>query len=116
MLRDVFAWAYERSCAQFKVLREAMGEPNLIRLNYRAELRALVGEIVRGMAWPDEQELHVRAAQLGVAVEERPGFVAEAERDMRALRPEIIARYSLRKSEFDRWAGAVADRRPNPHR
>jgi hypothetical protein len=116
MLRDVFAWAYERSCAQFKVLREAMGEPNLIRLNYRAELRALVGEIVRGMAWPDEQELHVRAAQLGVAVEERPGFVAEAERDMRALRPEIIARYSLRKSEFDRWAEAVADRRPNPHR
>ena len=28
LLRDVFVWAYERSCGQFKVLREAMGDPD----------------------------------------------------------------------------------------
>lgn len=109
LLRDVFVWAYERSCAQFKVLREAMGEPNPIRLNYRAELRQLVADVVRGMSWPADEELQIRAEELGIPAADRVAFAAEAAGDLRFLRPDILARYSLRRSEFDRWADAVTE-------
>jgi len=111
LLRDVFVWAYERSCAQFKVLREAMGEPDPTRLNYRNELRELVRDAVRSLAWPADEDLHRVARELAVPAADRPAFVIEARKDLKSLRTNTLARYSLRNSEFERWATAVADRR-----
>lgn len=31
LLRDVFVWAYERSCARYSAVRQSLGEPDLIR-------------------------------------------------------------------------------------
>ncbi|WP_434478900.1 Fic family protein [Gemmatimonas sp.] len=107
LLRDVFAWAYERSCAQFKVLRQAMGDPDPIRLNYRAELRALVADIVRGRLRPTEDILVSLAKQSGVPTHDQGAFVVAARRDLRVLRPDILARYQLRMSEFDAWKQAT---------
>ncbi len=111
LLRDVFAWAYERSCQQFKVLREAMGEPDPIRLRYRVQLRALVTAVVEDMHWPDAAELAARAAQLEVPTLDREHFIAAAWRDLLGLRPEVLARYQLRPSQYERWKADVASRR-----
>jgi hypothetical protein len=57
LLRDVFAWAYERSCAQYHVVRNSLPQPDALRLHYRTELRAVVlkwGSYARGgqrLAW-----------------------------------------------------------------
>lgn len=112
LLRDVFAWAYERSCAQFKVLQEAMGQPDPIRLNYRAPLRALVSDVVRDSRWPDDAELALRAERLAVPQHDRAAFVIAARRDLVGLRADILARYGLRHSEFEVWARAVSGKRP----
>ena len=104
LLRDVFIWAYERSCAQFKVLREAMGEPNPIRLNYRTELRELVRDVVRQRQRPTGEELRRRAIELGTPETDRDAFVLEAQRDLEALHPAVLARYGLRVSEYEAWA------------
>ena len=111
LLRDVFTWAYERSCAQFKVLREAMGEPDPIRLNYRTQLRTLVAEAVRGMEWPSLGSLTRSAAGLGVRGEDQVAVAAEALKDLGALRPEVLARYAIRQSEYTTWAMTVAGAR-----
>ncbi|MDB4913549.1 MAG: fic/DOC family protein [Gemmatimonadetes bacterium] len=111
LLRDVFVWAYERSCSQFKVLRESMGEPNPIRLNYRQELRTIVADTVRDMVWPTDTELDARAQQLGIPGIDIARVVAELQRDLQSLRPEILARYSLRQSEYARWVTAVGPSR-----
>jgi Fic/DOC family len=103
LLRDVFAWAYERSCQQFKVLRAAMGDPDPIRLRYRTQLRVLVGDIVRNKITPTETELSARALSAGVPVADLDMFVQSASRDLRGLRPELLARYRLLGSEFDAW-------------
>jgi Fic family protein len=108
LLRDVFTWAYERSCAQLKVLREAMGDPNPIRLNYRAQLRTLVADVVRGMHWPSPETLALSAANLSVPRGDLEAVVSEAIRDLRGLRPETLGRYALRQSEFETWASAIA--------
>ena len=111
LLRDVFAWAYERSCAQFKVLQEAMGEPDPIRLNYRTHLRALVSDVVRGGTWPDDAELTRSAVRLAVPEHDREAFVMAARRELVGLRADILARYSLRHNDFEAWAKAAAGRR-----
>lgn len=108
LLRDVYAWAYERSCAQFKVLREAMGEPDPIRLNYRAHLRTIVADVVRGLDWPSLDALMRYAEQLRVPERDRGAVVSEAMKDLWALRPEFLARYALRQREYDAWVTAIA--------
>lgn len=108
LLRDVFTWAYERSCAQFKVLREAMGEPDPIRLNYRTQLRTVVADVVRGMNWSSLEMLARSAAELGVPRGDLEAVAGEAMKDLKVLRPEILARYALRQREYDTWAEAVA--------
>lgn len=112
LLRDVFAWAYERSCTQFKVLRQSMGEPDPIRLRYRTALRAVVAYLVRNRAWPSAAGLLTLAAEHSVPEHDQALFAAAATRDLRGLRADILARYSLRLSEFEAWIRAVGDRRP----
>jgi hypothetical protein len=46
LLRDVFAWAYARSCAQYRVVRESMGQPDPVRLRYRDALAEVVRHTV----------------------------------------------------------------------
>ena len=47
LLRDVFVWAYERSCRRYKTVRDSLPEPDRFRLKYRDALIEAVGEVVR---------------------------------------------------------------------
>ncbi len=47
-----FVWAYERSCAQYRVVRDSLGVPDPLRLRYRSELAQAVAETVRAGAAP----------------------------------------------------------------
>jgi hypothetical protein len=111
LLRHVFIQAYERSCTQFKVLRRAMGDPDPIRLGYRTELRAMVVDAVRELDWPSTETLLQHAEELGVPELDLAAVVNEAQKDLRALRPELLARYALRQCEYDAWARATATAR-----
>ena len=55
LLRDVFVWAYERSCQRYMAIRETVAEPDPIRLRYREALIAVVAEIVRAKQLPGER-------------------------------------------------------------
>ena len=46
LLRDVFVWAYERSCARYSAVRQSLGEPDPFRLRYRVLVAELM--VVRG--------------------------------------------------------------------
>jgi hypothetical protein len=111
LLRHVFIQAYERSCLQFKVLRQAMGDPDPIRLGYRTELRAMVVDAVRGLDWPAAETLLQHAEELGVPDLDRAAVANEALKDLKALRPEFLARYTLRQREYEAWVRATATTR-----
>lgn len=111
LLRDVFEWAYQRSCEQFTVLRQAMGDPDPIRLKYRLELRAMVAEMVRDHLWPSDEDLAGWANKNGIAEADSRAFVSASRTALIGLRADILARYSLRLSEFTAWEQAVAEHR-----
>jgi hypothetical protein len=47
LLRDVFSWAYERSCQRYFAITQTMAEPGLLRIRYREALILIVQAIVQ---------------------------------------------------------------------
>jgi hypothetical protein len=102
LLRDVFAWAYERSAQRYRVTVDALPEPDPFRLKYREALRELVGTIVREQLPPDAQTVTGLSSGL-VAEADRPRFVEMVLVDMKNLHPGNVARYRIRLAEFNAW-------------
>ena len=102
LLQDVFTWAYERSCEQFKAVRGTLPEPDPFRLKYRAELARTVVELVRSGAVTEPGAVRPLAATL-IPEEDRPRFVKMALTELRHLHEGNIARYRLHLPEFRAW-------------
>jgi hypothetical protein len=104
-LRDVFAWAYERSAARLSQVRASLGEPDPFRLEHRQALRQVVAEVVRGRVAPGERRAFLeRFADAQLPSAARAHFVAMAELEVEGLNEGTFARYGLRPSEFEAWA------------
>ncbi len=103
LLRDVFIWAYERSCAQYRVVRESMGQPDPVRLRYRDALVEVVRYTVVSMAPPGTRLLRAWAQQHGVPDGDREGFVERALSLLIGLHEGNIGRYRIRPAELQAW-------------
>jgi hypothetical protein len=82
LLRDVFLWAYERSCRRHMVIRDTTAEPDPVRLRHREALIAIVAELVRGQQRPGEVAVRRVAASL-VPAEDLDVVVPLAINDLR---------------------------------
>ena len=102
LLRDVFVWAYERSAQRYRVIVDALPEPDPFRLKYREALRELVGTIVREQLSPDAQTVSGLSSGL-IADADRPRFVEMVLEDIKNLHPGNVARYRIRLAEFNAW-------------
>ena len=47
LLRDVFLWAYERSCQRYLAIMHEMVEPDPLKIKYREALIHAVQKVVR---------------------------------------------------------------------
>ena len=103
-LRDVYVWAYERSCARYAAIRQSLGEPGPFRLRYRLALTEVVGDVVR-------ERLNKTAAvaflkkRVPELVEPDDGarFMALAESELVGLHEGNFARFRIRPTEFKVW-------------
>lgn len=102
LLADVFVWAYERSCQRYTVLKDSLPEPDPLRLRYRAELREVVGEMIRKGSPIDTKSIRELAAPL-VGVADLSAFIAMAANELHHLHEGNVARYGVRLSEFKDW-------------
>ena len=102
LLRDVFLWAYERSCQQYQAVQQSMAEPDPFRLRYRNVLTEVLATIVQGGEPPREAGVRELARGLMPAADlER--FVELAFSELLNLHEGNIARYRLRPGEFRAW-------------
>ena len=105
LLRDVFVWAYERSCQRYVAIKESLPEPDPLRMRNREALIYVISEIVRGGKPIDATLVRELAAPL-VKPEDLDQFVAMAFNDLHHLHEGNIARYRLRLSEYRSWKQA----------
>jgi Fic family protein len=104
LLRDVFIWAYERSCTRYSAARQSLGEPDPFRLRYRQCLHEIVAETVRNrLDRTTAIRLIGQYAERNITKEDRDRFAEIVETELMALHEGNIARYRLRPSEYQAW-------------
>ena len=104
LLRDVFVWAYQRSCARYSAVRQSLGEPDPLRLRHRALIADVVVAVVRGGLDKRAATALVRQQAAGhVPEDDRARFVEVAETELMSLHEGNIARYRLRPAEYHAW-------------
>ena len=104
LLRDVFIWAYERSCARYSAVRQSLGDPDPFRLRYRKLMAEVVAEIVcRYMNKKAAAAFIKQRALEEVIQEDQARFVEVVETEMMNLHEGNIARYRLRPTEYKVW-------------
>ncbi len=103
LLRDVFVWAYERSCRRYTVIRDALPEPDPFRLQYREALTDAIGTIVDERIARNDDAAILRISQGRVPQADLEIFIAMLFRELHHLNEGNIARYRLRPSRFREW-------------
>lgn len=108
LLRDVFVWAYERSCQQYVAVQQQLVPPDTFRLRYRNELSEVVRTIVRG--GQPSSETAIRAIMpKTVAQEDQPRFVELSLEEFKTLHVGNAIRFGLRPLEFSAWLNENTD-------
>ena len=105
LLKDVFVWAYERSVEQYAVIRDSLGEPDEFRLQYRSEIKTVVGEVVRNLVPAREVvEFVANWAKSNVPSANQSKFIGVVEAELVGLHEGNYARYPITPSQYDMWA------------
>lgn len=105
LLRDVFIWAYERSCALYSAARQTLGKPDPFRLCYRNLIIEIVTAVVKEQMNKKDAVRSIKIiANQSIPPEDQARFVEKVEIELRSLHEGNIARYRLRPSEYESWS------------
>jgi hypothetical protein len=107
LLRDVFVWAYERSCQHYLAITQTMAEPDPLKIKYREALIQAVQSVVKGLRQPN-QDVIDEVARDHAAEADQAAFAEMLTAALRQLHEGSIARYRLRRSEYLAWQQAQA--------
>ena len=102
LLRDVFVWAYERSCQQYVAVQQNLVPPNLLRLRYRQAISAVVTAIVRQDVPATEATIAVNMPTT-VAESDRSSFIALVLGEFQSMHTGNVVRFGIRPLEFAAW-------------
>ena len=104
LLRDVFSWAYERSCARYSVVRQVLGEPDPFRLAHRHLITQTIRAVVLARMGKAAAAAYIRRqAPSGLTTERQGKFTEIVETDLLNLHEGSIATARLTKRQFDAW-------------
>lgn len=110
LLRDVFIWAYERSCQQYVAVKTQLVPPDVFRLRYRDALGEAVRTIVRRGRPPTLAAVR-RSMPAAVVPDDREDFAKLVLDEFRTLHAGNAVRFGLRPLEFDAWIAKAGARR-----
>ena len=102
LLRDVFVWAYERSCRRYTLVRETLPDPDPVRFRNREALTEIVNAIVRDDLPIEDATIRPLATPVTTPADVEQ-LIALAFAELHALHEGNFARHRLRPSEFRRW-------------
>jgi Fic family protein len=103
LLRDVFLWAYRRSCLRYSAIRQSLGEPDGFRVRYRDDIRMVVSDVVTHALSQQKAQERIVVYSNRIPEADRAKFIEVAETELLTLHPGNFARYRIRPSEFAAW-------------
>ena len=102
LLRDVFVWAYERSCQQYVAVQQNLVLPDLFRLRYRQALSEVVAALVKGDEPATAANVENRLPT-AVAEPDQRDFIQLVLQEFSALHPGNAVRFGIRPLELAAW-------------
>ena len=102
LLRDVFVWAYERSCQQYVAVKQTLVPPDIFRLRYRQALSETVASMVRAREPATDTAIRARVPA-SVAAIDTDHFVALVQSEFNTLHAGNAVRFGLRPLELKAW-------------
>ncbi|MDH4394540.1 MAG: hypothetical protein QE278_02570 [Limnobacter sp.] len=103
-LRELFVWAYKRSCSKLSVMKSGVGLPDPFKIQYKQAISSAVSDAVLGKI--NSWELAAFAQQFSiqyVVESDRPQFAKVITQELADLHIGNIARFKLRPREFEAW-------------
>lgn len=105
LLRDVFVWAYERSCHRYMAVKDSMRQPNPMGIQYQDAIIRAVQAVVRGQLHPTEAVIQRVVSQVLTSVTCPPSDLKSVEvlvtQALHDLHEGKIAVYRLSRAEFE---------------
>jgi len=105
LLRDVFVWAYERSCQRYLAITQTMVAPDPMKIKHREALIQAVQSVVKGLRQPSPAVI-TEVAQEHATKADQVVFREMLAAALKQLHEGSIARYRLRRSEYIAWQQA----------
>ena len=106
LLRDVFVWAYERSCQQYVAVQQSLVPPDILRLRYRQALGDVIATIVRGGQAVTEASVLAALPSI-IQAEDRDHFVQLVLKEFEGLHAGNAVRFGLRPLELQGWKSSL---------
>lgn len=95
-LRDVFVWAYERSCALYAATKMAFGDPDPFRLRYRDAIQDTILHIVTSKMDQKTALSYIKQRAMDlIPGSEQAKFTTVIETELMSLHEGNIARYRI---------------------
>lgn len=113
LMRDVFVWAYERSCQQYLAVVRSTVVPDPLSFKYQLALSDCVREIVLGKQ-ACTAALMVELANAYADAADRDKFVHMLSVIMTHLHEYSAVRYRLRPAQFLAWRQATGCSKTHP--
>ncbi|MBP8187332.1 MAG: Fic family protein, partial [Comamonas sp.] len=102
LLRDVFVWAYERSCQQYVAVQQSLVPPDILRLRYRHVLGEVIATIVRSNQAATEANV-LAVLPNSIPTEDRNHLVQLVLKELDGLHTGNAVRFGLRPLELLSW-------------
>ena len=102
LLRDVFVWAYERSCQQYVAVKQNLVPPDIFRLRYRQALGKVVAAIVQNDEAPTHATVNAMMPPV-VAAADKDHFIQLVLEEFAALHPGNAVRFGIRPLALVAW-------------
>jgi hypothetical protein len=102
LLRDVFVWAYERSCQQYVAVKQNLVPPDIFRLRYRQALSEVVAAIVKNNEAATEAIVN-SSVPARVSASDRAHFTQLVLEEFSALHSGNAVRFGIRPLELAAW-------------
>jgi Fic family protein len=102
-MRDLFCWAYSRSCNQYGVVKDSLGEIDAFRIQYRAQRKTVMGQIVKRNLHGQKAEEFIESYCTKNDIEDAIKFTAMTLADLSALHAGAIVGLGITEGQLNTW-------------
>lgn len=100
---ELYQWAYLRSCQQYAVARQSIGEIDTFRIQYRQQRKDVMGEVVRQKLHGQEAEALIASFCAKAEIDNTDKFIAMALADLDALHAGAIIGLGIAEAQLEEW-------------